>query len=111
VSWDAPTPAAKPAPVPVARVTAADVLDLAKATVTGPRADAYGSAAQGFGVTAEMWSAYLRRRCGLGSDLEPADVAALVALLKLSRLAGNLGHADSWLDLAGYAALGAEVSA
>lgn len=38
------------------------------------------------------------------------DVAALLALMKIARLAHSPDHADSWTDLAGYAALGAEVS-
>jgi hypothetical protein len=36
-------------------------------------------------------------------------VAAMLALMKLARLA-NQHKDDSWIDLAGYAALGAELA-
>jgi hypothetical protein len=37
-----------------------------------------------------------------------ADVAAMLALLKIARLQQSPNHRDSWVDLAGYAACGAE---
>jgi len=42
--------------------------------------------------------------------LKPHDVALMMALLKIARLKGNPIHGDSWVDLAGYAACGAESS-
>jgi hypothetical protein len=33
-----------------------------------------------------------------------------MALLKLARVRVNPGHVDNWLDLAGYAACGAELN-
>lgn len=49
-----------------------------------------------------MWSAYL------GRPIAPHDVAAMMALLKVSRIAWSPNRADHWLDLAGYAACGFE---
>jgi hypothetical protein len=47
-----------------------------------------------------MWAAYL------GVPIAPHDVAAMMAMLKLSRIRWSPGKRDSWVDLAGYAACG-----
>ena len=47
-----------------------------------------------------MWSAYL------GVDIEQHDVAAMMALLKVSRIRWSPTKRDHWQDLAGYAACG-----
>lgn len=39
----------------------------------------------------------------------PEDVAALLALLKIARIATGHGKSDNWVDLAGYAACGGEL--
>jgi len=39
-----------------------------------------------------------------------AQVGMVLAMVKLCRLVESEDHADSWVDLAGYAACGAEVS-
>ena len=36
-------------------------------------------------------------------------LAAMLALLKVARIAGNRPKQDNWIDLAGYAACGAEL--
>jgi hypothetical protein len=41
---------------------------------------------------------------------EPWEVAALMILMKLARLANNRAHRDSWADIAGYAACGADIT-
>lgn len=38
------------------------------------------------------------------------DQVNLCTLLKIARLANNPEHMDSWVDLAGYAACGGEIS-
>lgn len=80
------------------------VLDAAAAAVLKDRAATHGPAEDTFGLIAQLWSAYL------GQALQPHDVAALLALLKIARLRGNPGHDDNWVDLAGYAACGAELA-
>lgn len=70
----------------------------------GPRADSYGSAQEGFGKVAAIWSAIL------GFQVEAWQVGAMMAGLKLARVASDPLHRDSWVDIAGYAALGAEVA-
>lgn len=38
------------------------------------------------------------------------DVAAMMVLFKVGRLATGAGTADTWVDIAGYAACGGEIA-
>ena len=83
------------------------VLDRAKTCVMGKREQDYGSPEDNFGMIAELWTVYL------GSEvirITPGDVAMMMALLKIARIRNGGGTGDSFVDLAGYAACGAEVS-
>jgi hypothetical protein len=82
--------------------TRAEVLLGAEALVNGDRNAQYGDPRQDFKRTATMWGAYL------DTTLEPHDVAAMMALLKVSRIRWSPEKLDSWMDLAGYAACGAD---
>lgn len=77
-----------------------ELLDEAANLVDGDRNAQYGDPRQDFQRTAAMWSAYL------GATVEPHDVAAMMALLKCSRIRWSPDKRDSWVDLAGYAACG-----
>ena len=46
----------------------------------------------------------------VSTDIAPHQVALCMALLKAARLTHTPDHADSWADLAGYAALGSELA-
>ena len=90
-----------------------DILDRAAMCVCGEREEDYGSPEDSFGLIAEFWTSYLKRKCvGVGADVcvGAADVAMLMALLKIARVAGGRGTADCFVDLAGYAACGGEVA-
>ncbi|GIV03960.1 MAG: hypothetical protein KatS3mg015_2790 [Fimbriimonadales bacterium] len=65
------------------------------------RQDDYGNPEDTFTAIARLWSAYL------DLDLRPTDVAHLMILLKIARGAKKR---DNWVDIAGYAALGYELS-
>ena len=78
----------------------AEVLLGAEALVNGDRNVQYGDPRADFKRTAAMWGAYL------GVEVAPHDVAALMALLKVSRIRWSPQKQDSWTDLAGYAACG-----
>ncbi len=82
-----------------------DVLNRASEMIDGARQDTYGDPAESFARAAQIWSAIL------GTPVSPAQVAMCLAGVKLSRLAHTHDHEDSWVDLAGYAAVGAEVAA
>ena len=77
-------------------------LEEADTLINGQRQEDYGTPRQNFGVIADMWSAYL------GADIEPRDVANMMALLKIARMRMT-NHRDSALDTCGYIALGYEL--
>ena len=81
-----------------------DILDTAKNIITNDRAATHGGAEDSFGTIANMWSAYL------GVDITQHDVCAMMVLLKVARIKGNANHLDSWIDIAGYSAIGGEIS-
>ena len=84
-----------------------ETLDAASQCVLSDRNKDYGSPEDNFRTTAVMWQAYLQAS-GRPVTLEPHDVAAMMALLKLARIATSPAKADHWVDMAGYAACGAE---
>lgn len=95
------------------KLTRAAVLEKARACVCGEREQDYGSPEDSFGCIAELWEAYLRAACVSPDSVvrvTPTDVAMLMALLKIARVGTSCvgGTADSFVDLAGYAACGAE---
>jgi hypothetical protein len=92
------------------KLTRAAVLEKARACVCGEREEDYGSPEDNFKTIAELWEAYLNkaRTRGVNVRVEAKDVAVMMALLKIARIAAGGGKADSWIDLAGYAACGAE---
>lgn len=95
------------------KLTRAAVLEKARACVCGEREQDYGSPEDSFGCIAELWEAYLRAACVSPNaivNVTPTDVAMLMALLKIARVGTSFvgGTADSFVDLAGYAACGAE---
>lgn len=81
-----------------------ECLEQAMGCVLKDRNNQYGGPEDSFGVIANLWSVYLGRK------VYPADVAMMMSLLKIARIKGNKGHADSYVDLAGYAACGAELA-
>lgn len=82
------------------------LLQEAGSCVNGDRNVDYGDPIEDFRRTADMWSAYL----GNGVHLQPHDVAAMMSMLKLSRIRWSPGKRDHWVDLAGYAACGYDCS-
>ncbi|MCK9361748.1 DUF6378 domain-containing protein [Patescibacteria group bacterium] len=96
---------------PTALFTKADLLDAAKLAV-GDRGLNYGRPEDNFARIAAHWNAFLANR-GIvipgGGLVSASDVAIMCALLKIARLENDPGHHDSWVDLAGYAACGAEI--
>ena len=82
----------------------ADVLQAAKEAVES-RGKAYAPPNGNFRRIAALWEPIL------GIPVEPHEVALCLAALKIARLVEADGdHPDSWIDLAGYAACGAEVT-
>lgn len=89
---------------PRKEVSRTDILDKAKAIVTGDREQQYGKPEDNFAIIAGLWSAYK------GVSFTPLDVAMMMALLKIARIRTGVGTVDSFVDLAGYAACGGEIA-
>lgn len=85
-------------------MTRKECLDAAEACVLKDRNRTYGDPEESFSRIAVGWSAILN------FDMTATEVALMMAWLKIVRAADNPGHADSWADLAGYAACGAELA-
>lgn len=86
------------------KVSRADILDRAKAIVTGEREKQYGKPEDNFAIIAELWGTYT------GYKFSPVDVAMMMALLKVARIKTGVGTVDSFVDLAGYAACAGEIA-
>ena len=94
-------------------MTRKEILAAAEACVCGQREEDYGSPEDNFRTIAELWQAYIKARCvgaGASVDMMPEDVACMMALLKIARIASGRGTNDCWIDLAGYAACGRELA-
>ena len=81
-------------------MTPDELLRTAAGTVAGDRLDDYGDARVSHERIAALWSAFL------GVEILPWQVDALMILMKCSRLVTSPDKADTWIDIAGYAALG-----
>lgn len=81
----------------------AAVLALAHAAVIG-RGQAYGGPEKSFDDVARLWTVLFDR------TFASYDVALALALLKIARLKNDPEHADSIVDLAGYAACLGEIT-
>lgn len=81
-----------------------ECLDAAAAAVLKNRQAIYGGVEDSFGDVARMWSIIL------GHQVTSAQVALCMAGLKIVRACSSPDHADNWVDLAGYAACGAEIA-
>lgn len=82
-----------------------ECLDLAASAVNGERDEQYGTPENNFGRIAAIWTVIF------GMPVQPWQVAAALAGVKIARLVNNPQYPDNWVDLAGYAACGAELTA
>jgi hypothetical protein len=82
------------------------LLQEAESLVNGARDQQYGDPNDDFRKTALMWNVYINAIRKERPHLLPHDVAVLMMLLKISRIAWSPDKRDNWADLAGYAACG-----
>lgn len=85
-------------------MTREEMLDNCKEVVTKHRQSQYGTPEDNFGRIRMYWSTYL------SVELRISDVAMMMILLKVARGQHKIDNIDTWLDIAGYAACGCEVS-
>lgn len=98
----------------------AEILEAARVCVCGEREQDYGTPENNFETIGLLWGVYLRAAHPelarvmavnhiTAKDVAAKDVAAMMGLLKVARIAtGN--KADSFVDLAGYAACAGEIA-
>ena len=79
------------------------LLETTESIVCKDRENDYGSPENNFARIADFWTAYL------GQVIKPHDVAAMMMLLKVARIASGQHKDDNWIDAAGYSACGAEL--
>ena len=82
-----------------------EILKAAEDCVCRDRQATHGAPENSFGKLAAVWSARL------GINITPAHAAILLSDLKTVRAWDNPGHADNWVDGAGYMACGGELAA
>lgn len=78
-------------------------LKVVEQTLEGDREVDYGDASKNFARIARMWEVIF----GHQVTLEQVHLAMIA--VKMSRLVNSPGHQDSWIDIAGYAALASEL--
>ena len=79
------------------------ILDEAKHIINKDRQDAYGNPEDCFGLIARLWNVYLDFE-GIENKITPAQVAMMMALLKIARERMNHKQ-DNLIDACGYLAL------
>lgn len=92
-------------------MTRKEILEGALNCVNGERDQQYGNPENNFKLIADFWMMYLNN-CGASHAkvyIRPEDVAAMMSLMKLARIATGQPKPDNWIDLAGYAACGGEI--
>lgn len=92
--------------------TRASILHSAQDCVCGARSEDYGDPEDNFSRIAKLWKTYIMGRCvaqNVHVELNAEDVAAMMCLLKIGRIAGGSENIDNWIDIAGYAACGGEI--
>lgn len=83
----------------------ANILDEADKIIYGDREKTYGDPAKNLTMIGDLWEMYICHKFNVDVMLSPLDVANLMILLKVARLANTPEHRDSLVDVAGYAAL------
>lgn len=83
--------------------TREEILEKARQCVSGDRDLQYGSPEESFSRIAKYWSDYLDK------DISPKDVAIMMILFKVAR-EEHSSKVDNWIDIAGYAACGGEIT-
>lgn len=87
------------------------ILEQARKCVCGEREQEYGTPENSFTTIALLWGTYLQKAHmeTICPAITPKDVAMMMALLKVARIAAG-DKADSFIDLAGYAACAGELA-
>ena len=87
----------------------ATILTTASELITKDREHQYGSPKDNLGTIAELWHTYLTGSKNDGK-ITAHDVAVMMCLVKIARIASGNVKADSYTDLCGYGAIAGELA-
>ena len=90
-----------------------EFLHRAEECICVDREEQYGSPEDSFKLIAALWEPYIKEKCvGINVDvcITGEDVAVMMALLKIARIAGGRFKADSYVDAIGYMACAGEIA-
>lgn len=104
-------PEQQPEPEEPAPMTRADILAEASMMVCGRREQDYGTPEDNFHAIAKAWEWYFAARGREVPAIDARDVAHMMCLFKMARIATGTGTLDSYVDLAGYTACAGEIRA
>jgi hypothetical protein len=90
-------------------MTRKQILETADKCVNGERQEQYGTPENNFRTIAEFWQIYLSKK-PQPTTIDTHDVAVMMALLKIARIASGQIKDDNYIDLAGYAACAGEIA-
>jgi hypothetical protein len=90
----------------MAETTRKSILAEAEKCVCTDREQQYGAIENNFALIARLWREYL----DTDKPITAHDVAMMMALLKIARIATGTFKEDSYVDLAGYAACAGEIA-
>jgi hypothetical protein len=85
-----------------------EILDAARKATTTDRQTDYGPPENSFSGIADYWSLYLEQ-CGTW-PITPEMVGTMLLLMKVKRSTVSPGKADTYIDMAGYAACTGEIA-
>ena len=94
------------------KITREEILREAIRTVCEDRNTQYGEPEDSFRVIAELWNTYVREECvspGAVVCISAEDVGMLMVLFKVARAIYGT-KADTYIDIAGYAACAGEIA-
>jgi hypothetical protein len=78
------------------------ILTAAARIVDDDRERTYGDPGRNLRAISDLWDSWLVARGWSGPGLTTDDVASMMVLLKLARLANDPAHRDSQIDACGY---------
>lgn len=90
-------------------MTGAEVCKRAAELIAGDREAQHGDKLRNFTNIAALWNAYLVTRPA-HKDLDAADVAHMMILMKVARTQSGSLNTDDYVDAAGYAGCAAQVA-
>ncbi len=86
------------------------LLKSADELINGDRAKDYGDAYQNHDKIAIAWNVIAKSEIARHGRITPSHVSLMMDWVKTARLLNSIDHEDSWIDKAGYTALGGEFS-